>query len=188
MSLLPGTILPPSEPIGSVNQDGTVTIDKNWWLLFYNLSNQTLGNGNGVPADQLVDLESADVDAIDSDAVSLRLPISNALTQPPDVAPATSEYPDISRALLLAQDPPLQDVSPQAQPSATITVGGSPYSYTAPFNGCVVVTGGTVSAIAYVRQGTSIATGLTAGVFPVSRLDKVTVTYTGVPTMTFLPT
>ena len=36
-SLLPNTILPETVPIGQVNQDGTVTINHQWWLFLYNL-------------------------------------------------------------------------------------------------------------------------------------------------------
>jgi hypothetical protein len=48
MSLLPGTIIPALEPIGRVNDDGTVTIEKNWWLFLYNIAEQVLLNGSGV--------------------------------------------------------------------------------------------------------------------------------------------
>lgn len=189
MSLLPGRILPQTEPLGRLESDGkTVIVDKNWWLLFYNLSLQTLGTGSGLPADQLIDLLSADTDAADSDAIALRQPIQNLQALLTDLAPAASEYPDIARALLMAQDGTLPDPAPQAPPVAVITVGGSPFTYPAPFNGSVYVVGGTVSAIALIRQGATVATGLTAGVFPMSRLDQLKVTYTGVPTMTFLPT
>src|SRR5581483_10885447 len=80
MSLLPGQILPQSVPFGRVNEEGALTVDVNWWLFLYNLSQKTLGNGSGLPADALIDLESADTDAIDADAIALRQPLSNALS------------------------------------------------------------------------------------------------------------
>jgi hypothetical protein len=187
MSLLPGRILPQTEPLGTVNEDGTVIIEKNWWLLLYNLALQTLGTGAGIPADQLIDLESADLDAIDADAIALRAPLAalaNLLPTDADPAPSLS---DARNALLLAQDAVLPDPAPQAQPVATVTVGASPFIYTASFSGSVAITGGTVSAIALIRQGASIATGLTTGLIPVSRRDQVQVTYTALPTMTFIP-
>lgn len=190
MSLLPGQILPPGQPIGRVNPDGTVTMEQNWWLLFFNLCLQTLGNGSGLPADALIDLESADLDAIDADAIVLRQPLTNALVQamqPSDVVTGLDDLPDLQRALLLAQDAIPPDSMPLAQPVTVIGVGASPFTYAAPFAGSVAITGGTVSAITLIRQGTSVATGLTSGLIPVSRYDQVKVTYSGTPTMTFIP-
>lgn len=106
MSLLPGQILPQSTPIGRVNEDGTVTVDTNWWLLFYNLALQTLGNGSGLPADALIDLESADLDAIDADAIMLRQPLANALLlaqSTPDLSADMAKLQrDVTNATLLA--------------------------------------------------------------------------------------
>lgn len=79
----------------------------------------------------------------------------------------------------------------QGQPSGTpvgITVGVSPFSYVAPNGGNVVVSGGTVSQIAFSRDGINFyVTGVTAGMIPVSQFDTVKVTYTVKPTMTFIP-
>jgi hypothetical protein len=47
MSLLPQQIIPPTVPIGTANADGSVTLDKDWFLLLYNLCQQVLGNGDG---------------------------------------------------------------------------------------------------------------------------------------------
>lgn len=103
MSLLPGRILPQTEPFGTVSEDGkTVTIEKNWWLWAYNVSLQSLGTGNGIPADQLIDLESVDIDAVGTDAAVLRAPIA-ALANliPTDTDPVPS-LQDVRNALLLA--------------------------------------------------------------------------------------
>jgi hypothetical protein len=188
MSLLPGQMLPQTEPLGTVNENGTVTLSTNYWLLFYNLCLQVLGtNNSGLPSSALQELASADTDAIDADAITLRRPVSNLETRQADYTPSSSELPDIARALLLAQEPLLPDPQPRAQPVATITPTGSPFTYTAAFDGTVVVTGGTVSALALIRQGTSIALGITTGPVPLSRLDQLQVTYSGAPTMNFLP-
>ena len=184
MSLLPGRILPQTEKFGTTDSNGDVTIEKNWWLLLYNLCQQTLGTGAGLPADALIDLESADADAIDSDAIALRQPIANLAVDSPDLGGTV----DLVPALLLAQDGLLADPIATAQPSAAISPSGSPFTYTAPFNGSVIVTAGSVSDIAIVRQGTSIETGVTVGQFMLSRLDQLVVTYSMAPTMTFLPT
>lgn len=71
---------------------------------------------------------------------------------------------------------------------AAITVGASPFSYTAPAAGSVVVGGGTVSAIT-LKRGTpaAITMGITAGNVPVSPGDIVTTTYSVLPTMNFVP-
>lgn len=176
-------------PIGHVRPDGSVAIETNWWLLIYNLWLNTLGNGSGLPADALIDLESADLDAIDADAISLRQGIANALqwAQDPPRQITSADLPDIARALLLAQDVLFPDSQPRAQPAQSVAVGASPFTYTAAFDGTIVVTGGTVSAIALIRQGTSVATGIIAGLIPLSRLDQLQITYSVAPTMTFLP-
>src|SRR5271168_5385712 len=75
-------------------------------------------------------------------------------------------------------------------PSAevAVTVTGSPFTYTAPRKGFVLVTGGTVSIIAFSRTaGTFYTTGETTGVFPVALNDQLRVTYSGLPTFIFVP-
>jgi len=70
----------------------------------------------------------------------------------------------------------------------TISVGGSPFAYTVPAYGNVVVQGGTVSAITLTRPGgAAVNIGVTAGIIPVQTGDIVTVTYSVAPTMTFIP-
>lgn len=190
MSLLPQQITPPTEPIGKVNEAGEVIAETNFWLLLYNIWLNTLGTGSGLPADALIDLESTDLDAVNTDAIALRQPINNALLQamqPSDVVVGLDDLPDLQRALLLAQDGIIPDPQPRAQPAQSVAIGASPFTYTAAFDGTVVVTGGTVSAIALIRQGTSVATGLTSGLFPLSRLDQLQITYSVAPTATFLP-
>lgn len=69
----------------------------------------------------------------------------------------------------------------------TVTVGGSPFTYTAPSKGFVIVTGGTVSAIAFSRTaGTFYGTGQTAGTFPLSAGDKLKVTFSATPSLVFV--
>lgn len=69
-----------------------------------------------------------------------------------------------------------------------VTVGASPFTYTALVGGSVIVQGGTVSQLAISRDGTTFyVTGLTAGVIPLSQNDKLKITYTVTPTVTFLP-
>ncbi len=69
-----------------------------------------------------------------------------------------------------------------------ITAGASPFTYSAPVKGSVIVSGGTVSAIAFSRDGiTFYTTGQTAGMFPLNAQDRLRVTYTVLPTLTFVP-
>lgn len=187
MSLLPNQIPPPNAAIGEVTPSGQVLLTENYYLFLYNIWLNTLGTG--IPADQLIALESVDMDATDSDAVALRQPLSNALlwAQDPPRQITSADLPDIARALLLAQDALLPDPQPRAQPAQSVAPTSSPFTYTAGFDGTIVVTGGTVSAISIIRQGTSVATGITTGLFPLSRLDSLQVTYSAAPTMTFLP-
>lgn len=72
---------------------------------------------------------------------------------------------------------------------AAVTPGASPYTYSSPRGGFVIVSGGTVSAIDWSRDGTTFfTTGQTAGCFPLSSQDFLKITYTVVPTVTFVPT
>lgn len=75
-------------------------------------------------------------------------------------------------------------------PSAevTVTVGTSPYTYTATQRGFLIVQGGTVSLIQWSRGGVANhTTGQTQGCFPVSAGDSLIITYTGAPNVTFVP-
>ena len=71
--------------------------------------------------------------------------------------------------------------------SSAITVGASPFAYTATTGGTVAISAGTVSAVTLTRASTVIATGVLAGLIPVRNGDIVTVTYTAAPTMVFIP-
>lgn len=74
-------------------------------------------------------------------------------------------------------------------PSA-ITPGASPYVYqnTGSSPVSVLVSGGTVSAIDFSRDGsTYYNVGVVAGMFELSSGDYLKTTYTGVPTMTLIP-
>lgn len=56
MSLLPGEILSPTDPLGKADAKGVVLIDKNWWLLIYALCHQVLPNGGNTAATEQIDL------------------------------------------------------------------------------------------------------------------------------------
>ncbi len=69
-----------------------------------------------------------------------------------------------------------------------VTLGASPYIYSAPVRGSVIINGGTVSAVAFSRDGvTFYTTGQTAGMFALNASDQLRITYTVLPTVTFVP-
>ena len=75
------------------------------------------------------------------------------------------------------------DTTPGQTPVA-ITVGASPFAYTATYGGSVSVSGGTVSNLALSRGGTTVwNTTLSSDVIPVRAGDIVTITYTIAPTV-----
>lgn len=72
---------------------------------------------------------------------------------------------------------------------APIVLGVSPYEYSAAKKGTVIVSGGTVSAIDFSRNGVNFySTGQTAGMFTLNAQDRLRITYTVAPTTTFVPT
>lgn len=84
----------------------------------------------------------------------------------------------------------LQDLGAQVgQAAQAITIGASPFTYTATSPGFVIIVGGTISSITFSRDGINFfALGVTPGPFPVMKNDKLVVTYTVAPTsMTLFP-
>lgn len=72
--------------------------------------------------------------------------------------------------------------------AASISVGASPYIYQAPAIGSVVVSGGGLKNVEVSRDGiTYFTVGNFRGMFPLSTADRLRVTYTVAPTMTFIP-
>lgn len=185
---LPNQIPPQSVPATMIGPEGQQVFETNWWLFFYNLANQVLTGQNGnIALPPAVNIPMIDSDVFDTDSLlASRLALNAALQIPDaDVGPSTR---DVANALLLATDALLQDPTPRAQPAVAVIVGASPFTFTAPFNGTLAVQGGTVSAITVIRQGLNVATGIIAGLVPVSRLDQVQITYAAAPTVGFLPT
>lgn len=70
-----------------------------------------------------------------------------------------------------------------------VTVGASPYTFTAGQAGALLVQGGGVSAMAFSRDGlTWYPLGSFYGLFPLSPGDMVRITYPGAaPVLTFVP-
>ena len=75
----------------------------------------------------------------------------------------------------------------QAPPAFNnITVGASPFSYVAKEPGNLIITGGTVSAVVLTRALVSINVAA-ARIVPVGIDDVVTITYSALPTIRFIP-
>lgn len=68
---------------------------------------------------------------------------------------------------------------------SAVTVAASPFSYKAQADGVLSIVGGTVSAVAYIRQGVNTSLGVVTLV-PVKRGDSVSITYSVAPTVTFI--
>lgn len=72
----------------------------------------------------------------------------------------------------------------------SLTVGISPFSYVAKEPGNLVISGGTVSAIVLTRGAISLTLFTSTAnvrIIPVGINDTVTVTYSVLPTMNFIP-
>lgn len=67
-----------------------------------------------------------------------------------------------------------------------VTPGASPYTFTATQRGQMFVEGGTVSAISFTRNS-SHSLSATSGTVSMSPGDKLTVTYSVAPTLTYIP-
>lgn len=145
MSGLPQIIPQQSVPISEDQKGNSQYLDINWYLFLYNLSVQVLGTGQGggtTPASPFDFLDSANLVAGTSE-------IQQAL-----------KGLDNLRALI-GPGIILQDPVPAAQPVQSVTVGASPFTYTALGNGTLSVTGGAVSVVSIIRQGVAVATGIT---------------------------
>lgn len=68
-----------------------------------------------------------------------------------------------------------------------VTVGASPFDATFGRDGFIIINGGTVSLVEYVRGSSSPSFGTTAGQFVVKRTDTIRITHTVAPVVTFFP-
>lgn len=97
-----------------------------------------------------------------------------------------ARFVDIAGRILQPWQQYLQQFTQAPPPFMQITVDGSPFSYIAREPGYVIISGGTVSAITLTRGSTTLTfTGQLQ--VPVSINDTVTVTYSVLPTIRFIP-
>lgn len=74
------------------------------------------------------------------------------------------------------------------QTEVAIAAGASPFTYEAVIRGQILISGGTVSAIAFSRDGTTFyTTGQTSGFVQMDKGDFVRITYTVAPTIVYFP-
>ena len=184
---LPDQIPPQPTPWSYTDGNGDQVIDVHWYLFLYGLWIQ-VGSliAGGAVLSPAVNIPMIDSYVFDTDSLLAARQIINAAMQLPD-ADSGPSLRDLVNALVLGLDGLQQDPTPRAQPSSVVTVTASPFTFTAAFNGSLAISAGTVSAVAVIRQGTTVATGITAGLIPVSRLDQVQITYTAAPAAVFLP-
>lgn len=69
----------------------------------------------------------------------------------------------------------------------SVTLTSSPMSYTASGLGHLNINGGTISALSLRRAGSTITLTTSVRMIPMSNADVVSITYTGTPTITFIP-
>lgn len=185
---LPNQIPPQSAPVIMDGGNGTQVFETNWWLFLYNIASQVISlSGGSVTLPDSVNIALIDSEIVDTDSLQAArqaLNVQALLGVEPDASPTLR---DLANAFVLAADSLLPDPVPRAQPASAVTVTASPFTFTASFKGTLAVSAGTVSAIALIRQGMTVPTGVTAGPVPVSRLDQVQITYTVAPTVNFLP-
>ena len=145
MSGLPLQIPQQSVPLNQIQPgDDPQYMNTNWYLWAYNISKAVLGTGSSgsTPASPYDALQTADL-----------------FSQTADIPQA---YRKINNLAALLAGGALVDPVPQAQPVQTVTPGASPFTYTALTNGVLSVTGGAVSAVSIIRQGVTVATGITS--------------------------
>jgi hypothetical protein len=73
-------------------------------------------------------------------------------------------------------------------PAIPVVIGPSPFVYTAPRAGFVLVSGGGVTKLEITANGTTFfPTGSWYGAFPVAKKSQARLTYIGTPSVTFIP-
>ena len=71
--------------------------------------------------------------------------------------------------------------------SRVVTPSGTGYVFTAPSNGIIFISGGTVSLVEYGRGSTFFDAGIASGPISMASGDKIRLTYVLAPAITFLP-
>ena len=73
-------------------------------------------------------------------------------------------------------------------PTFGVTVGNSPFTWTAPYPVAAVVSGGSVSIVSYTRGLSVLPLGITQGIIELNTGDSLTITWLVTkPTLTIIP-
>jgi hypothetical protein len=161
----------------------TGLISREWYRFFFNLFNLTGGGSNFASLRDLQVGPPAE---------------NNAFVAAQETIPAAPDgyFLDTTAALQTAIEgfavtPPQTETPPGwVLPPRAVAVGASPFTIqnTTERSIDLIVSGGTVSAIAFSRDGvTFYGVGQTSGVFWLSPYDSLRVTYTVAPTITLVP-
>jgi hypothetical protein len=165
-------------PIEAPLVDAGGKISRLWFLYLYQIGMVTLGTSSSttevLQVQGQLDVD-ADVDATDV-LTALRGIYNLLLEEPAQADPVAKPW---------APDELLADPAPRAQPASIVTIGASPFTFQAPFDGMLAISGGAVSFISLSRDGVNFYP--VSATVPVSRLDSVQVTYSAAPTMVFFP-
>ena len=185
------TIVPPRVHFGTTEKGDPVYIAREWYLFLLNMQQAVGGSGQT--------LNLADVQLIGeySEAVDLSHQVPGAVQASADAAllAFTPEDPsgmssaqDVLDVALMSHLVLDLEVQPAPQPESAITVTASPFVLQTTRDCVVIINGGTVTLVEFSRDGaTFYAAGMITGMFTLSRLDRLRVTYTLAPTMTSVP-
>lgn len=102
MSLLPETMLPENIAIGRVNPDGTVSINHQYWLLLYNIVQNSIGSNGSISDEYLEILVDSDTDVATTDAIQTARNLANLQLTNDQALPVYPLPLDVSNALQLA--------------------------------------------------------------------------------------
>jgi hypothetical protein len=82
-----------------------------------------------------------------------------------------------------------QDTDSGAPPSSElkVTVVASPFIYSAPMKGNLIISGGSVGSILISRSGTFYLTGQTQGLINLAQNDQVKIIHSASPSLVFFP-
>lgn len=117
--------------------------------------------------------------------MTLRAPFQMVRSQTPPVVEGGIMDKDWYRFLVSLYNAVTQGL-PQAE--ETIPLAASPFVYQAVIRGQIHVSGGTVSAVEFSRDGTNYyGTGLTNGFVQMDQRDYVRITYAVAPLIKFFP-
>jgi len=196
----------PSTSMPVVDQNGNITSP--WLQFLQSLYNRTGGSIPETPGDTTIQnvllssgsddsaslshsddrsligiLSSSGADMARADRTTASVIISPEQSSPV-VNKAVKDAYLLSRAF---SDMATGDIA-RSYKTKTITVGASPFFYTAPSTGFVISTGGTTVQLFYFRDPSAgLAVGFTQGIIPVRKKDIIGVNYATAPTMTFVP-